>query len=163
MTNVVNLQDYQTREVVIDGFKVRQDAEGRYCLNDVHKASGGEEIKKPKEWLKNQQTQELITRLKEKEGIHPFTVKVGRNGGTFAVEELVYAYAEWISPEYHLKVLGVYKRAVNDGVAVHEISAADLLDNPLKYMERCMVSCSARTSQLRRKSKHSSVVSASFT
>ncbi len=34
------LSDYQTQEVMIDGWVIKQDAEGRYCLNDVWKASG---------------------------------------------------------------------------------------------------------------------------
>lgn len=28
--------------IVIDGFQVRRDVAGRYCLNDLHRVSGGE-------------------------------------------------------------------------------------------------------------------------
>ena len=42
---------------------IRQDAEGRYCLNDLHKASGGEQRHQPRYWLENLQTQELVQEL----------------------------------------------------------------------------------------------------
>lgn len=36
---------------------------GRYCLNDFHKAAGGEQRHQPRYWLANQQTQELVSYL----------------------------------------------------------------------------------------------------
>ena len=139
MSNVANLSDYQTQEVVIDGITVKQDAEGRYCLNDVHKASGGAERHKPVHWWGNDSTRSLVYDLKvENPTFEPIIAKRGRTGGTFAVKELVYAYAMWISPSYHLRVIRAYDRMVTDGVAVHENSAQDLLDNPLKYIGALM-------------------------
>lgn len=44
---------------------IRQDAEGRYCLNDLHKASGGEQRHQPRYWLENLQTQELVQELSD--------------------------------------------------------------------------------------------------
>jgi hypothetical protein len=130
MSNVANLSDYQTQEVVIDGITVKQDAEGRYCLNDVHKASGGENRHKLNLWVGLDSTQDFMDEVK-KAGYPAFNIitsKRGRTGGTFAVKELVYAYAMWISPSYHLKVIRAYDRMVTDGVAVHENSAQDLLE-----------------------------------
>lgn len=51
----------------------------------------------------NLQTQELINE-NVTTGIPVVTVE-GRNGGTFVCKELVYSYAMWISPKFHLQVI----------------------------------------------------------
>lgn len=38
-------------QLVIVSVSIRQDEEGRYCLNDLHKASGGEQRHQPRYWL----------------------------------------------------------------------------------------------------------------
>ena len=43
----------------------------------------------------------------------PVAKKQGRNGGTFAVRVLVYAYAAWISPEFNLFVFETFDQAMN--------------------------------------------------
>jgi len=80
---------------------IRQDRAGRYCLNDCHRASGGDPGKRPGEWLRNAQTQALVAELGPA-GIpaSPQPVSVindGINNGTYICKELVYAYAMWIS------------------------------------------------------------------
>lgn len=49
--------------LVVANTAIRQDAEGRYCLNDLHKAAGGENRHRPSMWLENQQTQELVEEI----------------------------------------------------------------------------------------------------
>lgn len=39
--------------IIVDGINVRRDMAGRYCLNDLHRAAGGEERHKPPYWLRN--------------------------------------------------------------------------------------------------------------
>lgn len=97
---------------------IRQDAEGRYCLNDLHRAAGGEKRHQPSDWLRLKQTQELIAELAVP-GI-PGTLKNqplaviqgGTQQGTYVAKELVYAYAMWISAVFHLKVIRAYDALV---------------------------------------------------
>lgn len=97
-------------QLIIAGAKVRMDSDGRYSLNDLHKASGGERKNEPSEWLSNKQTKELVASL-ETTGI-PVVKKEGRGGGTFVCKEMVYAYAMWISAEFMLGVIRAYDALV---------------------------------------------------
>lgn len=92
----------------IAGTSVRQMG-GLYSLNDLHKASGEELRHRPIEFIRLDQTQDLIGELEKGGDSHRFlsTVK-GRNGGTYACKELVIAYAAWISAAFHLKVIRVF-------------------------------------------------------
>lgn len=97
---------------------IRRDAEGRFCLNDCHRASGGEPSKRPGVWLGNAQTQALVAELSDA-GIpaSPVSVVKGRSRlgpdqGTYVVKELVYAYAMWISPAFHLRVIRAFDAMV---------------------------------------------------
>ena len=97
-------------ELTILSTSIRQDAEGRYCLNDCHKASGGEPSKRPGIWLDNAQTQALVTEITDA-GIPASPVSVKRGGinqGTYVCKDLVYAYAMWISPAFHLQVIRAF-------------------------------------------------------
>ena len=91
--------------------QIRQDEQGRFCLNDLHQASGGESRHRPAYWLSNQQTQELIDEI-SKDGIPSILTKQGL--GTFVSKELVYSYAMWISPKFHLHVIRTFDRAVTN-------------------------------------------------
>ncbi|MBV5311127.1 KilA-N domain-containing protein [Chromatium okenii] len=52
-----------TPTITIDNFIIHQDADGRYCLNDLHAASGGKDKDQPSNWMRAQQTQDLIAEL----------------------------------------------------------------------------------------------------
>lgn len=135
MRSIVNLTNYQYKKVVIGNITIEQDDEGRYCLNDVHKAGGGAITKSPAQWMRHGAFKELQEEIMLKSTINPVETKPGRTGGTYVVKALVYAYAMWINPGFHLKVIEAYDRIVKDGVAVHESAAQDLLTNPLKYLQ----------------------------
>lgn len=126
-----------TKLLVIAGVTIKTDEEGRYCLNDFHKAAGGAAKHQPNLWLRLEATTELIHEVEV--AVIPqmcgVSAKAGRYGGTFAVRELVYAYATWISPKFHLEVIRSYDRLTTNGVVVHRNAAEDLLANPLKYFE----------------------------
>ena len=72
-----------------------------YSINDLHKAAGGLEKHKPANWLRNQQTSDLIAEL-EIAQIRAIQKKQGL--GTFVSKELVVHYGMWISPAFSLKL-----------------------------------------------------------
>lgn len=102
-------QIVQQKSINIADTVITTDQDGRFCLNDLHKASGGEDRHVPGYWLENRQAAELIAEL-ETTGI-PVVKKPGRNGGTYVCKELVYAYAMWISPKFHLQVIRTFDAA----------------------------------------------------
>lgn len=55
----------QTTAPIIAGIEITTDSEGRFNLNALHKASGGQKSKAPNEWLRTIQAKELITTLEE--------------------------------------------------------------------------------------------------
>lgn len=93
----------RSQNLAVAGAVVHQDAEGRYSLNDLHKAAGEEQRHRPKYWLENDQALSLISELK-KGGNPPIYLQHGRSRGTFVCKELVYAYASWISPTFYLNL-----------------------------------------------------------
>ena len=134
-----NLVNPNTKPLVIGEFTIRQDDQGRYCLNDLHKASGDDKKHFPAYFLRNQQTKDLITVIESEnydvgnpasknvnsanshssknnhyENSHS-AVKVingGNSKGTYVVKELVYSYAMWISAKFHLMVIRAYDAMV---------------------------------------------------
>ena len=100
--------DKRFSETIVGGSSIRVDNEGRYCLNDLHRASGGNNAHRPSLWVENKQTQELIAEIL-KAGIPALTsIKGGRHNGTYVCKELVYAYAMWVSPRFHLTVIRAF-------------------------------------------------------
>lgn len=98
---------------------IKQDAEGRFCLNDCHRASGGDPSKRPSEWARNIQTNELSAEISQSGNSRfaPLETKRGGNApGTYACRELVYAYAMWISPSFHLTVIRAFDALVQGNV-----------------------------------------------
>lgn len=101
-------------QIIIADVKVRTDNEGRYSLNDLHKAAGGENRHRPSVWLENQQTKALVAEL-EKAGIPAFESK--QRQGTFVVKELVYGYAMWLSAAFNLTVIRAFDALVTGQIA----------------------------------------------
>ncbi|QKW95375.1 hypothetical protein [Ralstonia phage RPZH3] len=100
--------------IAINNTSIRRDANGRYCLNDLHRAAGGEKRHQPSDFLRTQHTSDLVAELTDPEnpGAAPAapvqTIRGGAEQGTYVAKELVYAYAMWISAAFHLKVIRTF-------------------------------------------------------
>lgn len=81
--------------------------ENLFSLNDLHVSSGGNLKHKPSNFIRLDTTKDLIAEI-EKDNQHALKIIRGTNGGTYACEELVIAYAMWISPKFHLIVLRAF-------------------------------------------------------
>lgn len=117
MTTCNNLQ--------LEGFTIRQDSEGRYCLNDLHNVVGGLDKNRPSVWALRKPTQDLIREIKQ--GRETFSEPLVRQKGgnrprTCACLELVYDYAMWISPEFHRRVVRAFEQ---QGITEDDSSYSD--------------------------------------
>lgn len=118
--------------LTIAGTGIRQDDHGRYSLNDLHKAAGARRVHQPANWLRLEQTQALIREMENCSELSSFdgdhssdlrsdnqvsdlrtespvsVINGGKNRGTYVPWEMVYAYAMWISPAFHLNVIRTF-------------------------------------------------------
>ena len=127
--------------IAISNVAIRQTENNLYNLNDLHKASGGEKRHELTNWLKLQQTTELIDELSKPEisGLkeNQQVIKVVRGGnkrGTYACKELVYAYATWISAKFFLQVIRTF-----DAVISGSLTPRKALPNGLTHEQQAEV------------------------
>ena len=100
-------------DLIVTETLIRRDFDGRYCLNDLHRASGGAGKDRPSRFLARKETRELAAEVEAStDGIRAVATSEGNGGGTYVARELVYAYAMWISPAFALKVIRTYDAMV---------------------------------------------------
>ncbi|WP_430228907.1 KilA-N domain-containing protein, partial [Nitrosomonas communis] len=132
------LEAHIMTELTVLTTKIRQ-LDGLYCLNDLHKAAGGEEKHAPANFIRLDQTQALIAELcsAEMQIIPTKTIRGrGKQQGTYVCKELVIAYAAWISAAFHLKVIRVFLEQVNPEVT----QAEQIAKQVSKHLQRALPS-----------------------
>lgn len=98
--------------------KHTSDMFGRFNLNRIHEASETNANKRPGSWLRGARAKELIRLNSDAQICATETIRGGEPHlqGTFAVEPVLYAYAEWISAEFHQAVVTAFTALVNGDV-----------------------------------------------
>lgn len=137
--------------LTIAGVTVRQDAQGRYNLNDLHKAAVAQGANKrstePSRFFRSPRSQELLQLLEaettpnwgngDDQGItpnwrnDPVAKNVGgstENTGTYVCIELVIAYGQFVSPAFDLKVIRTFLAVVNGQLAMPRIQNTKFWD-----------------------------------
>lgn len=134
---------------------IRQDAHGRYCLNDLHKAAvaagANKRSTEPNRFFRSPQIQAAISILEAESAaeqttpiwrslesqsdaripgitLTPVATIEGREGGTFVAKELVYAYAMFVSPAFNIKVIRTFDAVVNGEHAMPHIQSTKFWD-----------------------------------
>lgn len=110
--------------LVISGFKVKTDSEDMFSLNDLHKAAGGEDRHRPSRWADSQHAKELAEEIGKAGKRALVSRQGGKTPGTYVCRELVYAYAMWLSPAFHLHVIRAFDEMANSRVADLERQAS---------------------------------------
>lgn len=118
-----------SNEIELAGHKISSD-NGLYLMRDVYKASAAGPTKKPDIFFRNKGTMKLLSLLDDQRLVR----KRGYNGGVWASDELVCAYAMWVSPEFYLKVIRTFM-AVAKGSLVEAANIADTEKSRLAAMK----------------------------
>lgn len=115
-----HLKRYHKRGILMStlsiiGTKVRIDSEGRYCLNDLHKAAlasgSAKEHHKPSEFLRSESVKSFVKAVDLEAGntVSINTVKGRGKTGTYAVELVAMRYAGWVDPSFEVKVYQAFQ------------------------------------------------------
>ncbi len=124
--------------------------DGLYSLNDLHRASGGNPNHQPSNFMRNENTIELIKELERSSdlmnGSNNKAYRVIKGGepnkqGTYVCRELVYSYAMWISPKFQLLVIRAFDLMANQQINLMDRAnqlcrALNQLDNGLSHAGR---------------------------
>jgi hypothetical protein len=100
--------------LVINKTEITTDSEGRYSLNDLHKAAGGLNSQKPSLFYRSSSFNSVVEVLTaQNRAFTPIVKKQGRyNGGTWVCKELVYKYAMWVNAEFEVNVIQTFDSAI---------------------------------------------------
>lgn len=86
-----------TNLITIGAVTIQQDDDGRYSLNDLHRASGGENRHRPSLWSDNQQIKDLIDEIESEAGIPALVSQHGGlSKGTYVCK------VNWFTPSRHV-------------------------------------------------------------
>ena len=116
----------QSHTITLFNTTIRQDADGRFCLNDLHKAAmaNGQatESQRPSNFLKSDSIVEFISLINENATNIAVKKAQGRKGGTYAVELVALRYAGWISARVEVEVYKTFQKVAQaDEALTHDM------------------------------------------
>jgi hypothetical protein len=97
--------------LVFSGTNIR-NRDDLLCLTDMWRAAGGDESKRPAEWLRQEGPQEFVRFIADNLNMgidHIIIGERGKDGGTWAHWQIGVAYAKYLSPELHAYVNQVFR------------------------------------------------------
>ena len=103
------------KDLILNEVTITKDDHGRFSLNDLHKAAGGDNKYKPSLFYRSGSFSDVVEVLTaQNRAFNPIEKKQGRyNGGTWVCKELVYKYAMWVNPKFEVMVIQTFDKAIN--------------------------------------------------
>lgn len=129
-------------ELLINNVEVSTDSEGRYSLNDLHKASGHQSKHTPIKFYRSHGFKAECDYLKSISGqFEPIIKKTGKGGGTWVCKELVYSYAMWISAEFKINVIKTFDSITSQASAPETMQALNELSKKIEQDQELASKC----------------------
>lgn len=113
------------RPLSVVGVDIAQDDHGRYSLNDLHRAAGGEKRHQPSDFLRSESVRAFIAELDqtpEIPGVSAVAAGTGRSGGTYGARLVVLRYAAWIAPAFEVQVYRCFDEVTQDRADAYRVS-----------------------------------------
>lgn len=118
----------KTTNITVFEKTIRIDADGRFCLNDIHKAAMANgkatESQKPSEFLRHDKVKDFISEVDLEAGNRASIKTVKGRGitGTYATELVALRYAGWISAKVEVEVYRTFQKVAHaDEVLTHDL------------------------------------------
>ena len=117
------------KPLVINSTEITTDSQGRFSLNDLHKAAGGMTKDLPNKFMRSESFKNVCDVLiAQNRAFEPVVKKQGRyNGGTWVCKELVYKYAMWVNADFEVKVIQTFDSLFNALAAPSSMAALNEL------------------------------------
>ena len=114
------------RPLSVVGVDIAQDDHGRYSLNDLHRAAGGEKRHQPSDFLRSESVRAFIAELDttpENPGVAAVqTINGGNAPGTYGARLVVLRYAAWIAPAFEVQVYRCFDEVTQDRADAYRVS-----------------------------------------
>ena len=113
------------KQLVINSVEITTDQNGRFSLNDLHRAAGLGNSTKPSLFLRSDSVKKMVEILNaQNRAFDAVSIKRGRyTGGTWVCKELVYKYAMWVDADFEVKVIQTFDAAQSQGKAISSMRA----------------------------------------
>ena len=101
--------------ITVFGTNIRKDAEGRFSLNDLHKAAMDKGYatasQRPGNFIKS--VKSFLDALNENATVVAIQKQAGKGGGTYASELVALRYAGWISSSVEVEVYKTFQKVIH--------------------------------------------------
>ena len=112
-----------------NGRPIRERGE-MLSLTDMWRAAGGEDSKRPSDWLALPATVEFVSHISDMDNAEISGIiqtERGRNGGTWAHWQIGMAYAKYLSPEFHAWCNQVVRAIDDAGIPIAVVRAVGVV------------------------------------